>query len=158
MATIITAEEIKRSIERVRENQRSRAERIANCEVEDTDCYMSIMSDRAALDVYERQLEILEDGGYAWFDEYATLDGELVDARWVETRYGVKLVADMPNGETVWTTATTDKGLAKRGLRKVRVKRAAWADFGGGQWAKVYAAKWNRATGEEVEGPVEIEW
>ena len=56
------------------------------------------------------------------------------------------------------TTATTDKGLAKRGLRKVRVKRAAWADFGGGQWAKVYAAKWNRATGEDAEGPVEIEW
>lgn len=157
MRTIVTADEITRNIERVRESQRDRAERIARCEVEDTDCFMSIMGDRKALDLYEKQLEILNDGGCAWFTEYATLDGELVEARWVETRYGTKLVAEMPNGETVWTTATTDKGLAKRGLRKVRVKRAAWADFGS-SWANVYPAKWNRATGEEVEGPVAIEW
>lgn len=156
MANIITAAEITESIERVRESQRNRAERIANCEVDDTDCFMSIASDRAALELYEKQLEILNDGGYAWFTEYATLDGQLVDARWVETRYGAKLVADMPNGETVWTTATTDKGLAKRGLRKVRVKRAAWADFGS-PWATVYASKYNRATGKEENGPVEVE-
>jgi hypothetical protein len=44
------------------------------------DGYLDKVKRRKALDLYEKQLEILNDGGCAWFTEYATLDGELVEA------------------------------------------------------------------------------
>lgn len=150
--------EVEATLARTRESIRSRAERIANCEVESTDCALSMMADRETVALCEKQLELLDGNCEAWFSGYATLDGEVVDARWVDTRYGSKLVVDMPNGETVWTTADTEKGLAKRNLKKVMIKRTAWAklvsngnSFASGRSIVVYPAYLNRTTGEYNE-------
>ena len=35
----------------------------------------------------------------------------------------------MPDGRVVWTTALTEKGLAKKGLKKVWCLRPAWFAF-----------------------------
>ena len=154
----VTVEELKAQLDRINEIRRDRAERIANCEVESTDCALSIMADREQADLINAQIEIIENGGTSWFQEYATLDGVLVDGRWVDTRYGYKLVCDMPDGETVWTTANTEKGLARRGLKKVMVRRTAWAklasngsSIASGCYVKRYPALLNRATGEYSE-------
>lgn len=152
---IVTIEMLNARYERTLECIRDRERRIANCEVESTDCFLSARADADRLRTIERQREILENGGLAWLWEYATLDNQLVEARWVDTRYGRKLVAEMPDGSTVWTTAQTAKGLAKKGLKEVRCLRPAWAESPRELWA----AKWNRATGEDAaEEPVEIDW
>lgn len=150
--------EVEATLARTREIIHSRAERIANCEVESSDCALSMMADRQMVALCEKQIELLDGNCEAWFVGYSTLDGEIVDARWVDTRYGRKLVADMPDGETVWTTADTEKGLAKRNLKKVMVKRTAWAklqsngsSLASGCSVVVYPACLNRTTGEYSE-------
>lgn len=154
----VTVDELKAQRKRITEAQRSRAQRIANCEVEEIDCALSVRADRDMLNLIDAQIELLNNGCTAWFEEYATIDGRLVDGRWVDTRYGMKLVCEMPNGETVWTTANTQKGLARRGLKKVMVKRVAWAklmsngnSIASGCYVKRYPAHLNRLTGEYSE-------
>ena len=72
------------------------------------------------------KIALLNAGGLAWFIEYATLDGTLVEAYWCDTRY---LRVEMPDGSVVWTTATTAKGLERQGLKKVHCLRPAWYCF-----------------------------
>ena len=88
---------------------------------------------RSGADVYvdenhllEAQMELIKNGCQRWFFAYATLDGQVCDHRWVNTKYGYKLVVDMPDGSSVWTTAQTAKGLAKKGLKQVEVRKVAW--------------------------------
>lgn len=152
--------EVEAAIERTRDAMADRARRIADCEVEATDCALSIMADREQLSLRERQLEILDAGGYAWLPDYRTLDGEEVEWAWVDTRYGRKLVVDMPDGSTVWTTACTERGLAKRGIKRVRALVPAWArlrsngsSVASGCSVETYPANLNRATGEFSERP-----
>lgn len=152
--------EVEAALERTRRSMADRARRIADCEVEDTDCALSIMADRTQLSLCERQLEILDAGGFAWLPDYRTLDGEEVEWAWVDTRYGRKLVVDMPDGSTVWTTACTAKGLAKRGIKRVRALVPAWArlrsnggSIASGCYVETYPAHLNRATGEFSERP-----
>lgn len=152
--------EVEATMERTRNAMADRARRIADCEVEATDCALSIMADRETLSLCERQLEILDAGGYAWLPDYRTLDGEEVEWAWVDTRYGRKLVVDMPDGSQVWTTACTERGLAKRGIKRVRALVPAWARLrsNGGSIAsgcsvETYPAQLNRATGEFSERP-----
>ena len=152
--------EVEATIERTRRAMADRARRIAYCEVEATDCALSMMADRETLSLCERQLEILDAGGYAWLPDYRTLDGEEVEWAWVDTRYGRKLVVDMPDGSQVWTTACTAKGLAKRGIKRVRALVPAWArlrsngsSVASGCYVETYPTQLNRATGEYTERP-----
>ena len=155
----VTVEQLEAQLGRILACKRERAERIARCEVEDSDCFLSMRAEDNQIAKIKARISIIKDGGCAWFVEYATLDGTLCDSSWVNTKYGYKLKVNMPNGEVVLTTAKTKKGLAKKGIKMVNVKRVAWADSGKGWFTpySVYPAKLNRATGEYTDGePIEI--
>lgn len=93
------------------------------------DCFVSQHVEERGIRVAKEKIALIEDGGCAWFSEYATLDGQLVRARWCNTKYGYSLRAEMPDGSVVWTTASTKKGLAKKGLKMVKCLRPAWYAF-----------------------------
>lgn len=103
--------------------------RIANCETDEDDCFISARCDDRGIAVAKDKIRLIQNGGCMWFTEYATLDGTLVNAHWCNTKYGSSLRAEMPNGDVVWTTAMTQKGLAKKGLKRVRCLRPAWFRF-----------------------------
>lgn len=72
----------------------------------------------------------------------------------------------MPDGQIVWTSAITKKGLAKIGLKRVECKRPAWFAFqcSGSGMLGVYGGDYvlfpsdmNYATGEPADSaPLEI--
>ena len=144
----------------------NRRERIDNGWTDLDDCFISQRCEERGIRVAENKISLINDGGCMWFVEYATLDGELVDARWCNTKYGLKLRAEMPDGSVVWTTATTVKGLAKKGLKMVECLRPAWYSFQSsasglfGVYSGDYypfPSDWNYATGEPAKvEPIEI--
>lgn len=143
-----------------------RAERIARWETDEDDCFISERCESRTIAVNRNKIALIKDGGCAWFVEYATLDGQIVNAKWCNTKFGCSLRAEMPDGSVVWTTADTAKGLAKKGLKKVTCKRPAWYSFktpyGGmmGVYAgdyELFPSDWNYATGEEAKTePIEV--
>lgn len=146
----------------------NRWERINNGQTDIDDCFVSQRCEERGIAVAEDKIRLIEDGGCAWFAEYATLDGRLVDARWCNTKYGTSLRVQMPDGSVVWTTATTQKGLAKRGIQRVECLRPAWYTFHSSQSGMlgVYTGGYvlfpsdiNYATGEEAGiAPLEIRY
>ena len=149
-----------------------RLERINNWETDWDDCFISQRCESRGISNNNDKINLIKNGGCAWFTEYATLDGTLVKAKWCDTRYGFKLRAEMPDGSVVWTSSCTAKGLAKRGLKKVECKRPAWYAFksfanGANGMLGVYTgdyelfpSDYNYATGEPAsDEPIEIrEW
>lgn len=103
-----------------------RAERIKNWETDEDDCFISQRVEERGIALAKSKIALIEAGGLSWFEEYVTTDGRPVNAKWCNTRYGEKLRVEMPDGKVVWTAATTDKGLAKVGIRKVSALRPAW--------------------------------
>lgn len=144
----------------------NRAERIEAGWTDMDDCFISERCESRGISNAEAKIELIRDGGCAWFPEYATLDGQLVDARWCETKYGTSLRVKMPDGRVVWTTACTDKGLAKKGLKRVECLRPAWYCFRSSSRGMlgVYSGSYvlfpsdvNYATGESAsDDPIEI--
>lgn len=143
-----------------------RAERINNWETDEDDCFISERVELRTISVNQNKINLIKNGGCAWFEEYATLDGQVVNAHWCNTRYGYKLRVVMPDKSVVWTTADTVKGLAKIGLKKVSCKRPAWytfkSSFGGmmgvycGDYV-LFPSDYNYATGEAATSePLEI--
>ena len=129
------------------------------------DCFISQRCEERGIRNCKDKIQLIKDGGCAWFREYATLDGLLVRAKWCNTRYGSSMRVEMPDGSVVWTTSTTAKGLAKRGLKAVECKRPAWYAFRGcGGMLGVFSGEYvlfpsdvNYATGEEASAdPIEI--
>ena len=157
--------ELERDIALMVEARKDRADRIDRGLTDIDDCFLSDRCEERGISNNREKIALIKDGGCAWFTEYATLDGELVDARWIETRFGWSLRVRMPNGETVWTTATTQKGLAKKGLKRVECKRPAWYTFKGANGLLgVYSGSYvlfpsdvNYATGEPAAAePLEV--
>lgn len=132
------------------------------------DCFVSQRVEERSIRVAQDKIALIEAGGCSWFTEYATLDGQLVKAHWCNTKFGSSLRAEMPDGSVVWTTAMTQKGLAKKGLKMVKCLRPAWYAFHSSQSGMmgVYSGDYvlfpsdvNYATGEPANGPLEIcEW
>lgn len=130
------------------------------------DCFISQRCEERGIATAKEKIALIENGGYAWFREYATLDGRLVNAHWCNTKYGYKLRVEMPDGSVVWTTATTKSGLARKGIQQVECLRSAWFKFssGYGGMLGVYSGDYvlfpsdrNYATGEIAEDePIEI--
>lgn len=158
--------ELENDIELTQKCMRERQDRIDNMQTDEDDCFISIRCDQRELQLCKDKIALIKDGGTAWFTEYATLDGQLVDAHWCNTRYGLSLRAVMPDGQVIWTTALTKKGLAKKGLKMVECRRSAWYRFhssGKGMYG-VYTGSYilfpsdvNYATGEPAESdPLEI--
>ena len=143
-----------------------RAERIANWETDEDDCFISERCESRGIQVAQNKIALINDGGCAWFPEYATLDGQIVKATWCNTKYGSSLRVEMPDGTVVWTTASTAKGLAKKGLKRVECLRPAWYAFSSpyGGMMGVYSgdyvlfpSDYNYATGEPAKAePIEI--
>lgn len=106
-----------------------RLDRIAEGMTDMDDCFISDRVESRGISNNEEKIALIREGGCAWFREYATLDGQLVEAKWCETRFGSSLRVVMPDGSVVWTTATTAKGLAKKGLKAVKCLRPAWFTF-----------------------------
>lgn len=158
-----------REIESLKAGMSDRAKRISDWQTDEDDCFVSQRCDERAINLAQEKINLLENGGCEWFTEYATLDGKLVSAHWCKTRYGYSLRAVMPDGSIVWTTSNTEKGLAKKGLKKVLCLRPAWFAFHSSESGMlgVYSGEYvtfpsdvNYATGEAASAdPVEIkEW
>ena len=153
-------------IVRMQEALDRRAERIANWETDEDDCFISERVESRTISVNQNKIALIKDGGCAWFAEYATLDGQIIKAKWCDTKYGYKLRAELPDGSVVWTSADTTKGLAKRGIKKVECKRPAWYAFKSpysgmmGVYAgsyELFPSDWNYATGEAATAePIEM--
>lgn len=148
---------------------KDRIDRINNEETDWDDCFISQRCESRGIDTNNEKIALIKDGGCAWFTEYATLDGVLVKARWCDTKFGSSLRAEMPDGSVVWTTALTDKGLARKGLKRVSCLRPAWFAFKSsakgmlGVYTGSYVlfpSDYNYATGEAASNePIEIkEW
>lgn len=156
---------VERLQEEIRLNQkaiRDRWDRINEGLTDMDDCFISHRCEERGIRVCKEKIDLIQNGGTAWFHEYATLDGQLIDAHWCNTRYGTKLRAVMPDGKVIWTESTTKKGLAKRGIKAVECRRPAWFKFssGYGGMLGVYSGDYvlfpssvNYATGEDA--PVE---
>ena len=106
--------------------QANRSQRISNWETDEEDCFLSIRVEEICQRARRDKITLIENGGTAWFPEYATLDGQPVKARWCNTKYGRSLRAEMPTGEVVWTSSSSKKGLEKKGLKRILCKRPAW--------------------------------
>lgn len=169
MARIYGEELIQRlesEMETTRNAMRERMERINTLQTDWDDCCVSVRCDERDLIVCQDKIRLIRDGGCAWFREYATLDGTLVNAKWCNTRYGTSLRVEMPNGEIVWTTSCTAKGLARRGLKAVECKRPAWFKFHSSNSGMLgvytgsyilFPSDFNYATGEDaLYDPIEI--
>ena len=152
---------------RMMEAINDRIERINDGMTDWDDCFISQRCESRGIQNNNEKIALLKDGGCAWFTEYATLDGTLIKARWCDTRYGSKLRAEMPDGSVVWTTALTEKGLAKKGIKRVLCLRPAWYTFkssGKGMMGvytgsyQLFPSDYNYATGEEAsDEPIKIE-
>lgn len=123
--------ELEAEIERY-ENQMSRRwDRINNGETDQEDCFVSMRVEERGRDLARDKIKLIQNGGFDWFVEYATLDGVLVNAKWCQCRsftgYGKtsKLRVEMPDGTVKWTQAATEKGLARIGIKRVLCKRPA---------------------------------
>lgn len=98
--------------------------------------------------VAEARINLLKKGCVAWFTELMTLEGDLCQSRWCDTRFGTRLEVKKPDGQVIWTIAETKRGLEKRGLKSVQVKRVAWISDTGHE----VPCDFNYWTGEEVKG------
>lgn len=164
--------ELEAEIERY-ENQMSRRwDRINNGETDQEDCFVSMRVEERGRDLAKDKIKLIQNGGFDWFVEYATLDDVLVNAKWCQCRsftgYGKtsKLRVEMPDGTVKWTQATTEKGLARIGIKRVLCKRPAWFRFssGGSGMYGIYTGQYttfpsdkNYATGEDAsKEPVEM--
>ena len=158
--------QLEEEIRLMQESIKNRYERIDAGWTDIDDCFISQRCEERGISNNKAKIDLINDGGCMWFGEYATLDNQIVSAHWCNTKYGEKLRVVMPDGQVVWTTATTEKGLAKKGLKRVECKRPAWFKFSSGNSGMlgVYTGEYvpfpsdiNYATGEPAGSePVEI--
>lgn len=158
--------QLEQEINLMQEAIKNRYERIDAGLTDIDDCFISQRCEERGIANNKDKIDLINNGGCLWFPEYATLDGQLVKAHWCNTKFGYSLRAEMPDGRVVWTTASTQKGLAKKGLKQVECKRPAWFKFTSGQSGMlgVYSGSYvpfpsdvNYATGEPATSePLEI--
>ena len=160
-------EQLQGEIDRMQAAIRNRCERIDAGWTDMDDCFISQRCEERGIRNNQDKIDLINNGGCLWFVEYATLDNQIVNAHWCNTKYGEKLRVVMPDGQVVWTTASTTKGLAKKGLKQVECLRPAWYKFSSGGMRGmmgVYAGDYvpfpsdtNYATGEPAPAePLEI--
>lgn len=120
---------LKNEIDSYQKALNDRSQRISDGLTDMEDCFISQRVEERGIQLAKDKISLIEKGGCDWFVEYATLDDVLVRARWCETVYGRSLRVEMSNGEVIWTTANTEKGLKRKGLKKVLCLRPAWFTF-----------------------------
>ncbi|MBQ6679508.1 MAG: hypothetical protein IJM76_05740 [Lachnospiraceae bacterium] len=157
-------ERLEKEIQATYEVMERRNERIRNWETDEDDCFMSIRAEEHSLQGNRDKIRLIKDGGCAWFTEYATMDGTLVDAHWCDTRYGWRLRVTMPDGSVVWCGGK--KSLANKGLKRVLCLRPAWYAYKSpyrgllGAYSgsyELFPSDYNYATGEPAGAdPIEV--
>lgn len=152
----------------IRENQRNREKRIANWETDEDDCFISIRCDDRNSHLIDDKIQLIQDGGCHWFVEYQSTSGvHEKKHNWFENKFGGwSLRVELMDGTVVYTSADTEKGLAKKGLKKVLALRPAWYAFHSSQRGMmgVYSGEYvlfpssvNYATGEDATvEPLEV--
>ena len=159
--------ELEAGIARDREAIRNRIDRINEGLTDMDDCFISQRCDERGISLAMDKISLLKRGGCEWFVEYATLDGVLVHSFEFENKYGRYTKGfKMPDGTTVFTSADTAKGLAKKGIKRVLCLRPAWFCFRSSQGGMlgVYTGSYvtfpsdvNYATGEPAgDDPIEM--
>lgn len=156
----VYGDELKRAI--INQKQRlsdaidRRAERIANWETDEEDCFVSQRVEENGIRECEMQLAILDGDGCMDFNAWFDADGKEVYVRWVNTRYG---------GAYVWNGifASSEKALAKKtGLTRKVIRVPAWTKFStpynglyGAYCGSYEIVRWhtNMKTGEYVGYP-----
>jgi len=150
-------EHINSRIANIKESMNNRNSRIADGMTDIDDCFVSIRSDERQIHEYEMQLNILKGSGTMPIDCYFDENGNEVNVRWVQTRYGSKLVG---NG----IFANSKKALVKKTGWTVEERQVpCWTSFvsgSGGGMCSVYTGsiavvRWhtNMVTGENVGYP-----
>ena len=84
-----TVDEIKSQLAQSNKTASDRAKRIANYEVEDTDCALSSWASDSTLRKLELQLELAKNGWKAEFPQLFDLAGNPVKAKRIEGKYGM---------------------------------------------------------------------
>lgn len=150
----------------LRDSIEDRRKRIDDGWTDMDDCFVSQRVEERGIRNNNDKIALIKNGGLHWFRELATMDGAPVDSRWVETRFGYTRRVQMPDGSVVWTSADTDNGLARKGLKKVMCLRPAWYTFhsSGKGMCGVYTGDYvlfpsdvNYATGEDAScDPIEM--
>lgn len=133
-----------------------RAERIANWETDEDDCFMSQRVEEQGISECNMQLAILDGDGLGEFEVVKDSEGNEIRTHWVHTRYGWKIVA---NG----IFANSLKALLKKtGWHTEIIKAPIWTKFvaNGSGLMGVYSGsyqtvRWhtNMVTGEYVGYP-----
>lgn len=133
-----------------------RSRRIAEGTTDIDDCFLSQRVEENAISEANAQLRILDNGGVMDYDAIFDENGNEVNARWVNTRYGCKIVG---NG----IFANSEKALLKKtGWTTKTIQVPCWTKFraAGGGMLGVYGGgydvvRWhtNMATGEYVGYP-----
>lgn len=166
MSQKVSIESLENEIKHLESIIQNRDERIKRGEVDEDDCFISMKVNSDGIKAANMKINIIKGGGTAWFDWYKDMNGvPCTDANWVQTKYGLSLCVNFADGRTVWTTATTEKGLAKKGLVKVEALFPAWVKSYSHERGLlgvfnssvgIYRAELNRATGEYHPEPYEI--
>jgi len=162
--------ELQEQSDRAEKSIDQRARRIAEGETDIDDCFVSQNTEYLIISEDKLKIDLIKDGGTAWFTEAATLDGKLLKSRWINTRYGARFLVEREDGTTFMTSSQNPKVLAKRGIKLVSVKRPAWYELRCNRAASgmygAYTARpvlvpscYNYATGQTVDQPLEVkEW
>lgn len=126
-------ETLKNQLNGTRQAAAAREERIANAEVEWTDCSTSIWANSRMDDLLQTKIEILENGGLAEFNELHYIDGTPTNAKLYENRWGWSYRIVKTNGEIDWVNPYVKPAtLERKGYKMAKVLKPAWAKLAGG--------------------------
>lgn len=157
---MLYGEELRQSIlatrKTLQEAIKRRAERISRWETDEDDCFISQRIEEAGINECNLQLAILEGDGCMDYEAIFDQDGNEVYCKWVNTRYGYKIVG---NG----VFANSEKALLKKtGWSKKMIKVPVWTKYraGGSGLLGAYTGscelvRWhtNMKTGEYIGFP-----
>ena len=163
---VVSIESLEAKIARYREMIENRQRRINAGETDEDDCFISMKVEADGIETAQMEIDIIKNGGTGWFEWFTDLNGTpCTDANYVLTKFGYSWVVNFADGRTIWSSAQTAKGLARKGLIKVMGKFPAWVkSFCNGSGlcgvlcstVGTYRAELNRATGEYHPEPYEI--
>lgn len=153
--------DLERELKELKARNDNRFNRVANGDVELSDCFVSSWAGRLNQQLLEAKIEILRNGGVAEFQELYYLDGTPTNATLVSTSYGIRFLVHHPDGFEEWVNPyTKEKTLARKGYRLATVIHPAWAKIKGSGYGlagamnccvDVFPSRVNYWTGEPAE-------
>ena len=156
---IVTEQEVLQELEHCCNDISRMNENMLDCKYDLDDCFVSYALQNTHKSVYNLQLEILRNGGVT-FTGYQDVQGNWLRPITFKNKFGsyTTCYKNEAKGITIYSSANTVKGLARKGIKKVRYTAPAWAKVGGnafGQtYPRLYEAEYNRCTG--IEEPIKV--